>query len=94
MFLEAQNQSSGLAKRARFSMSHVTGKIEVAGLTESQIIFRYHRAADPKNIGRTMVFRRDGAAHWFDDYEEAAPFQPSRSAGSELPVLQTAASRC
>jgi lysine 2,3-aminomutase len=94
IFIEAQNQSSGLAKRARFSMSHVTGKIEVAGLTESQIIFRYHRATDPKNIGRAMVFRRNGAAHWFDDYEEAAPFRPSMSVGSELPVLQTTAGRC
>ena len=94
IFLEAQNQSSGLAKRARFSMSHMTGKIEVVGLADSHVIFRYHRAADPKDTGRVMLFRRNPAAHWFDDYEEAAPFLPRREQQSELPVLQAAASRC
>ena len=94
IFSEAQNQASGLAKRARFSMSHVTGKIEVAGLTETHVIFKYHRAADPKNTGRVMLFRRDPEAHWFDDYEEAARFQPRRPLGRELPVLQVAAGRC
>ena len=75
-------------------MSHVSGKIEVAGLTESHVIFKYHRAADPKNTGRVLPFRRDPEAHWFDDYEEALPFEPRVPPGRELPVLQTVAGRC
>ena len=94
IFTEAQNRCSGLAKRARFSMSHVTGKIEIAGLTENQVVFKYHRAADTRNTGRVMLFRRNPEAHWFDDYEEAAPFQPRMPPGRELPVLQAAAGRC
>ena len=94
IFVEAQNQCSGLAKRARFSMSHVTGKIAVVGLTESQVIFQYHRAADPKDTGRVMVFRRNSAAHWFDDYEEAAPYLPRKGVQRALPVLQAVAARC
>jgi KamA family protein len=94
IFVEAQNQCSGLAKRARFSMSHVTGKIAVVGLNESQVIFQYHRAADPKDTGRVMVFRRNSAAHWFDDYEEAAPFLPRKGVHRALPVLQAATARC
>jgi KamA family protein len=94
IFVEAQNQCSGLAKRARFSMSHVTGKIAVVGLNESQLIFQYHRAADPKDTGRVMVFRRNSAAHWFDDYEEAAPFLPRKGVHRALPVLQAATARC
>jgi KamA family protein len=94
IFVEAQNQCSGLAKRARFSMSHVTGKIAVVGLNESQVIFQYHRAADPKDTGRVMVFRRNSAAHWFDDYEEALPFLPRKGVQRALPVLQAATARC
>ncbi len=61
---------SGLAGRVRYVMSHETGKIEVLGKTNDLVFFRYHRAADPKDAGRFMVYRRNPDAHWFDDYEE------------------------
>lgn len=63
---------SGLAKRARFVMSHATGKIEVVGETASHIVMRYHQAADPADIGRTLVFERNPVARWFDDYRHHA----------------------
>jgi KamA family protein len=59
---------SGLAKRARFVMSHATGKIEIVGKTEGQVFMRYHQSADPANIGKFMVFRSNPVARWFDDY--------------------------
>jgi lysine 2,3-aminomutase len=59
---------SGLAKRARFVMSHATGKIEVVGKTAGQVFMRYHQSADPANIGKFMVFRSNPLARWFDDY--------------------------
>ena len=74
IFLEAQQQTSGLARRARYSMSHVTGKVEVAAMTDRQIVFRYHRAADPSRQGLTLVFDRNPDAQWFDDYEEASEY--------------------
>ncbi len=61
---------SGLAARVRYVMSHETGKIEILGKTDDLIFFRYHRAADPDNSGRFMVYRRNPEAHWFDDYVE------------------------
>jgi KamA family protein len=67
-FLGAQGMACGLARRARFCMSHSSGKIEVIGLTEESVIMRYHRAADPADHGRVMIFPRDARAHWFDDY--------------------------
>ncbi len=70
VFEVARMRCSGLAKRARFVMSHATGKIEMVGLTSGHAIFRYHRAADPDLSGRLFVFRRNPDAHWFDDYEE------------------------
>jgi len=66
----ARLKVSGLGARVRYVMSHETGKIEVLGRTESLIFFRYHRAADPENSGRFMVYRRNPSAHWFDDYTE------------------------
>jgi KamA family protein len=67
-FLQAQGVACGLARRARFCMSHSSGKIEVIGLTEESVIMRYHRAANPSEHGRVMIFPRDPRAHWFDDY--------------------------
>ncbi len=71
IFEMARVKCSGLAKRARFAMSHATGKIEVVGLTEDQVFFRYHRAAENGDSGRFMAFKRNPDAYWFDDYEEA-----------------------
>jgi len=62
---------SGLAKRARFVISHATGKIEVVGKTAGQVFMRYHQSADPANIGKFMVFRSNPVARWFDDYRHA-----------------------
>jgi KamA family protein len=70
IFEAAKTHCSGLAKRARFVMSHRTGKIEIVGLTERYIYFKYHRAADPANCGRFIVCRRNPEGYWFDDYQE------------------------
>jgi lysine 2,3-aminomutase len=59
---------SGLAKRARFIMSHTTGKIEVVGSTREHTFMKYHQAAHRKDLGRFMVFRKNPEATWFDDY--------------------------
>ena len=61
---------SGLGARVRYVMSHETGKIEILGRTEEFVFFRYHRAADPENAGKFMIYRRNPTAHWFDDYTE------------------------
>jgi KamA family protein len=70
IFEQARMRCSGLAKRARFVMSHATGKIEILGMNENSIYMRYHRAADFDRKARFMVLRRNPRAYWFDDYEE------------------------
>jgi len=70
IFETAKMRGSGLAKRARLCISHETGKIEIAGLTSRHVIFKYHRSANPDLCGRVMIFKRNGSAHWFDDYTE------------------------
>ena len=61
---------SGLAKRARLVMSHSSGKIEIVGRTKTHVYMRYHRAANPQEKARFIVFRNNPDAYWFDDYDE------------------------
>jgi KamA family protein len=70
IFEQARMKCSGLAKRSRLVMSHSTGKIEIVGKTEDNIYFRYHRAANPQEKARFMVFKRNPNAYWYDDYDE------------------------
>ncbi len=70
IFEQARTKGSGLAKRARFAMSHATGKIEIMGMTDELIFFKYQRAANPEDRGRVMVYRRNPEAYWLDDYKE------------------------
>jgi lysine 2,3-aminomutase len=83
IFEEARRQLAGLAKQARLCMSHRTGKIEVVGKMNNQIVFRYHRAPNPLDCGRVMVFDSDPNAGWFDDYlttETAPKLEPQTQA--------------
>jgi KamA family protein len=68
IFEEARRRLAGLAKQARLCMSHRTGKVEVVGKMDNKIVFRYHRAPNPLDCGRIMVFDSDPKAAWLDDY--------------------------
>jgi lysine 2,3-aminomutase len=70
IFQQARANCSGLAKSARFVMSHATGKIEIIGISDGNIFFRYHQAAEAKNHGRLLAFRSNPDAYWLDDYKE------------------------
>ena len=70
IFEQARAKGSGLAKRARFAMSHATGKVEIMGMTEENIYFKYQRAAQQENESKIMVFKRNSDAYWLDDYDE------------------------
>jgi lysine 2,3-aminomutase len=67
LFSEARRGASGLARRARYCMSHESGKVEVLGVDEEHIFLRYHRAKDPSDHDRFVVCERDDDALWFDD---------------------------
>ena len=71
IFEKSRIRCSGLAKRARLVMSHETGKIEVAGMTDDQIFFKYARAANSEDNARFLIFNKNPDAMWFDDYKEA-----------------------
>ncbi|WP_292410246.1 MULTISPECIES: KamA family radical SAM protein [unclassified Methanoculleus] len=70
IFEQARSGCSGLAKRARFVISHATGKIEVVGRTDEFTFFKYNQAENPEDIGRFMVYKSNPEAYWFDDYTD------------------------
>jgi lysine 2,3-aminomutase len=67
---QAKARVSGLAKRARFVMSHATGKIEVVGKTSDLVYFRYHSAHHAADSGRLMAFKSNPNANWLEDYDQ------------------------
>lgn len=81
VFAEALKTCSGLARRCRYTMSHATGKIEVAGLTAERIFFRFHRPADSEqSLSNLLVCARNPKACWLDDYAEAkSPLRLARN---------------
>ena len=73
---QAKARVSGLAKRARYTMSHSSGKIEIIGKMEDFVYFKYHRAANDEDSGRFLVFKSNPDACWLDDYDEPVQDYP------------------
>lgn len=72
----AKSMVSGLAKRARFVMSHSSGKVEIIGRTDKHVYLKYHRAADDNDSGRFIQLRSNPWACWLDDYDEVIEDYP------------------
>lgn len=68
IFEQAKTTCSGLAKRAKFVMSHKFGKIEILATDEDHTYMKYHQATDPDNMGKFMVFAKNPDAKWLEDY--------------------------
>ena len=73
IFQQALRQGSGLARRARYCMSHETGKVEIMAVDEERMYLRYHQAKDLDDLGRFLIRRRDDEAYWLDQLVPAEP---------------------
>jgi KamA family protein len=67
IFIEANRHISGLSKRARYVMSHSTGKIEITGADQKHLYMRYHRSYRKEDYGAVVVAERDDSARWLDE---------------------------
>lgn len=56
----------GLSKRFRLIMSHPKGKIEIVGIHENQMVFRFHQAKDQSDHDRMFIRDIDEDAQWLD----------------------------
>jgi len=65
---KAKANCNGHSKRFKYAMSHKTGKIEILGIMNGEIFFKYHQAKDRKNLGVMFKRRVDDKAGWLDDF--------------------------
>jgi lysine 2,3-aminomutase len=69
---EAGMKCNGHSKRFRYIMSHKSGKIEILGIIEDEIYFKYHQAKNRKNLGKIFKRKVDDEAGWLDDFASTA----------------------
>jgi lysine 2,3-aminomutase len=65
---KAKANCNGHSKRFKYVMSHVTGKIEILGIIDGDIYFKYHEAKNRENLGKMFKYRADEKAGWLDDF--------------------------
>ena len=64
---ETKKMLNGHSKRFRYVMSHKTGKIEIAGMTDNYIYFKYHQAKNPSNSGKFFKKKLNKKERWLDE---------------------------
>lgn len=64
---KAKAKLDGHSKRFRFVMSHKKGKIEILGIKNNEMFFKFHQAKDERNAGRIFSKKLNPAAAWLDD---------------------------
>lgn len=80
IFEKAREKMSGLAKRARYCMSHASGKVEILSISNGQIFLKYHQAKNRLDRNRLMVLPLEGDDSWLDDLYRRAAASPGREA--------------
>jgi lysine 2,3-aminomutase len=65
---KAKANCNGHSKRFKYIMSHKTGKIEILGIMDGEIYFKYHEAKNRENLGVMFKRRVDEKAGWVDDF--------------------------
>lgn len=64
---QAKASLDGHAKRFKFVMSHLTGKVEIVGRIGDEVYLKYHQAKDAVNVGRFFKRKLTSTAGWLDD---------------------------
>jgi lysine 2,3-aminomutase len=69
---KAKANCNGHSKRFKYVMSHITGKIEILGIMNGEIYFKYHEAKNREKLGVMFKRKVDKEAGWLDDFETDA----------------------
>ncbi len=69
----AKKQCNGLSKRFRFIMSHRLGKIEILGIFDNKIYFKYHQSKTKNKIGKIFTRPVNENACWLEELK-TTPF--------------------
>jgi lysine 2,3-aminomutase len=66
---KAKEKCNGHSKRFKYIMSHKSGKIEILGIVNEEIYFKYHQAKNRKNLGKIFSRKLNEKAGWLDDFK-------------------------
>ena len=66
----AKRRLNGHSKRFRYIMSHRTGKIEIIGIIDDEIILKYHQAKNPNNFGKIIKRKIRPYDCWYDELQK------------------------
>ena len=69
---KAKTHLNGHSKRFRFIMSHKTGKIEILGIFDGEIYFKYHQAKNRKKLNKIFKHPINKNASWLDDLKSTS----------------------
>jgi len=68
---KAKARCNGHSKRFKYVISHKTGKIEILGIADNEIYFKYNQAKNRNNLGKIFKRKVDEKAGWLDDFESS-----------------------
>lgn len=63
----AKKKLNGHSKRFKYIMSHETGKVEIIGIQDGEMFFKYHQAKNKCDIGRFFKKKLNKEAGWLDE---------------------------
>jgi len=66
---KAKEKCNGHSKRFKYVMSHKSGKIEILGIVNGEIYFKYHQAKKRKDLGKIFKPKVDKKAGWLEDFK-------------------------
>ena len=65
---QAKRLQNGNGKCFRYALSNPDGKVEIIGkMDDSHMIFKYHQAKNPDNIGRIFIKEISADACWAEE---------------------------
>ncbi len=67
IYEKAKLGMSGLAKRAKYVMSHYRGKIEIVAVKEGKIYLKFHQARNREDSGKFLVLDLQENSTWIDN---------------------------
>jgi KamA family protein len=62
----AKAYCNGFGKRFKLAMSHPRGKIEIIGVVDGEMVFRFHQAKHPDDMGKMFKRKLDPKGRWLD----------------------------
>ncbi|MDY4611678.1 MAG: KamA family radical SAM protein [Sphaerochaetaceae bacterium] len=63
----AKAMQNGQGKCIKYCMSHPRGKIEILGMMNDEMLFQFHQAKDPAELGNLFTVRLRETQGWLDE---------------------------